>query len=107
MSYEFSISNAISANYLLRLIAVDELAEEDDSRTFVQDQVQKIRDWLASSNAKTSSEGVEPIDQIVKAVPTLNLRGTSPTFDSSSVLTDEFWSNLKGDIRIVHVLPRE
>lgn len=85
----------------------DELAEEDDSRTFVQDQVQKIRDWLASSNAKTSSEGVEPIDQIVKAVPTLNLRGTSPTFDSSSVLTDEFWSNLKGDIRIVHVLPRE
>jgi len=92
---------------LTRLTIVDELAEEDDSRTFVRDQVQKIRDWLVSPDAKTSTDGVGPIFQIVKAVPTLNLRATSPTFDSSSVLTEKFWMSLEGDIRIVHVLPRE
>ena len=92
---------------LTRLATVDELAEEDDSRTFVRDQVQKIRDWLVSPDAKTSTDGVGPIFQIVKAVPTLNLRATSPTFDSSSVLTEKFWMSLEGDIRIVHVLPRE
>ncbi|GAA5985657.1 hypothetical protein JCM5350_004126 [Sporobolomyces pararoseus] len=81
----------------------EELEQTYPPREFVQYQVQALRDWLSSPGA-IPYKGVEPINQIVKPIPTLNLQGTSPSFNPNTVLDPPFWLALEGDVGMVDVL---
>ncbi|GAA5959087.1 hypothetical protein JCM3765_006336 [Sporobolomyces pararoseus] len=81
----------------------EELDQSYLPRDFVQYQVQALRDWLGSPGAMPY-KGVEPIHQIVKPIPTLNLRGTPPSFNPNTVLNPQFWLALEGEVGMVDVL---
>lgn len=80
---------------------VPEFDQSTRPRTFVETQVQSLRDWLAAARPPT---GVVPRDQAVKAVPTLNMPRTSSTFDPNTVLDANFWNALPGEVGVADVL---
>jgi len=66
-------------------------------------QIDSLREWLATSGAR-AYQGVEPIDQTIKPIPTLNMQGVPASFDPNTVLDAAFWLKLEGDVGIVDVL---
>ncbi|GAA6008742.1 hypothetical protein JCM11491_003418 [Sporobolomyces phaffii] len=81
----------------------DELEGSFTSRDFVRYQVDALRDWLGSPGARPF-QGVPAIDQVVKPIPTLNLVGTSRSFNPNAVLDAPFWLALEGQVGIADVL---
>ncbi|GAA5826304.1 hypothetical protein JCM5353_003785 [Sporobolomyces roseus] len=81
----------------------EDLEEPYQPRTFVRMQIDSLREWLATSGAR-AYQGVEPIDQIIKPIPTLNMQGVPASFDPNTVLDAAFWLKLEGDVGIVDVL---
>ncbi|GAA5870998.1 hypothetical protein JCM16303_001656 [Sporobolomyces ruberrimus] len=76
------------------------LDDEEPARTFVEERIPTLRDWLASPSAQPVN-GVEPIDLTLKAIPTLNVGWDTDSVDIDSVLTPEYWSKLRGDFGTV------
>ncbi|GAA5961603.1 hypothetical protein JCM3765_002644 [Sporobolomyces pararoseus] len=66
-------------------------------REFVEQVVKTLSEWLASSQA-VAQNGVEPLEQVIKPIPTM-APGTK--------LTEDYWSKLEGQVRLVHVADKK
>jgi hypothetical protein len=67
----------------------------------LQEQLKGLRNWFASP-AAYRYRGVEPIDQIMKPIPTLNLHGTPPGYNYNSALA-KVLARTPGEVALVDV----
>ncbi|GAA5973377.1 hypothetical protein JCM11641_003100 [Rhodosporidiobolus odoratus] len=84
-----------------KLDAIFNPLNDFDHRTFARHQVQLIRDTLAAWPTDQAS-----LDEIVKPMPTVNLRGTPAGFDPLSAFEPGYVEKLPGSLFIVHEIGR-